>query len=94
MQPMPGLLALAHVAPINPRQDGRRCGLAEAEGVLSLVDDLTGEADYIAALCGACIMANDAPQKEAFAAIAERLATRLAARLSLLPRGTRRAAAA
>lgn len=60
--------------------------LAEAEGV-PLVGELTGEADYIAALCGACIMATDAPQKEAFAAIAERLATRLAARLERLPKG-------
>jgi len=60
--------------------------LAEAEGVPGL-EELTVEADYIAALCGACIMASDKGEKETFAALAERLATRLAARLDLLPKG-------
>lgn len=55
---------------------------------MPLVEELTGEADYIATLCDACIWAGDTARKEAFAAIAERLATRLAARLDLLPRGT------
>ena len=62
--------------------------LAEAEGVLPLVEDLTGEADYVATLCAACILATDADRKDAMAALAERLATRLAARLDLLPKGT------
>lgn len=54
---------------------------------LPVVEDLSAEAAYIATLCGACVTLGDRQDKEALAALAGRLAERLADRIDLLPRG-------